>query len=505
MIESGEPVERIVALELRFYLLYEIMFGMVGKILALYIPGLPTFFLSLAGSTMVRLLTRFWNSVFKLRRLIAKANLGIPNNDAEIYLSTLSFKTITTSGADGGVVYGGEVPIVAKSYTMKKAILHSSKPRISPLTSVKTLPTYGRMCEGGGLEMERSDDREKVASSISSREKLDSSATAPEDSLVQGGDSIFQYRPNKASRSLSKLKQPQPPLHSIIKSSKNMQNNDLADGVLSNNATSAHMVQVHNEQPLTGEDETEKPGGRSLSISTAVVPITETRASQIRESVHAGPQQQQGQPQQPQRQRQLSLLAPNGNEEFKSSGINFLTEHIHKIALQEQATHEIHNDNNQPTTSTKKKILPINKSLKLLESLLSVLELGDSNITSIGIEGLAYTIAELISKLSAMAVIFIMIGARLFHQQPLSTTSTCSDNSNNDSLYGPTTIIEATALLATTLLIEIPYTFWEESQVGYDLMDVVKIFWNVKLGWQTYGTYLFSVGAAMAVIMAVEA
>ncbi|KAJ3278882.1 hypothetical protein HDU76_009704, partial [Blyttiomyces sp. JEL0837] len=55
------------------------------------------FFLSLAVSTMVRLLVPFWNSVFKLRRLIAKANLGLPDKTAEEDKSMLSLKTITTT------------------------------------------------------------------------------------------------------------------------------------------------------------------------------------------------------------------------------------------------------------------------------------------------------------------------------------------------------------------------------------------------------------------------
>ncbi|KAJ3278883.1 hypothetical protein HDU76_009705, partial [Blyttiomyces sp. JEL0837] len=365
---------------------------------------------------------------------------------------------------------------------MKKAILYSSKPRIAPLTSVKALPPYGRMDDIGDIfDMERSEDGENVTSSESSRAKLESLARTHDDSLVEG-DATLQYRPDhKASASISTVKQLEPPLHSIIKGAQIIQRHDSADGLFNHKASSTNMA--NSEEHVIGDDETKI-------------------------SDDSGPQQ-------PQRQRLLSTIdqyqsslttSPIGNEEFRSSHINVLTEHIHKIALQEETTHDINKDNSQPTSPTKKKIrLPVNKSLKLLESLSSILELCDDNITSIGIEGLAYTIAELMSKLSAIAVIFMVIGGELLYQQlqPSSTTSTCTDTDNDtDSVK---TIAEAISLLATTLLIENPYTFWEESQVGYDLMDVVRIFWKVKLGLQTYGTYLCSVGAALAAIMAVEA
>ncbi|KAJ3320034.1 hypothetical protein HDU76_000401 [Blyttiomyces sp. JEL0837] len=72
--------------ELRFHYLYDIMFGIPGKVLVLRISHLPTFFVSLLTATLIRLLSRYSNSIFISRRvrknITSTANMpSYPNGD----------------------------------------------------------------------------------------------------------------------------------------------------------------------------------------------------------------------------------------------------------------------------------------------------------------------------------------------------------------------------------------------------------------------------------------
>ncbi|KAJ3332341.1 hypothetical protein HDU76_000570, partial [Blyttiomyces sp. JEL0837] len=133
------------------------------------------------------------------------------------------------------------------------------------------------------------------------------------------------------------------------------------------------------------------------------------------------------------------------------------------------------------------------KFLHLVEATISILELGNTSVECIGLEAIAYIISDLISKVSAIVVVFILLGYN-------SAWSLCGESI--DLNVGA---IEAVALVGISLFIEIPYTLWEASELGYELGDVIEVFRSVKLGWQSYGLFVTSAGSAVVTMVAVDA
>ncbi|KAJ3314113.1 hypothetical protein HDU76_002477 [Blyttiomyces sp. JEL0837] len=133
------------------------------------------------------------------------------------------------------------------------------------------------------------------------------------------------------------------------------------------------------------------------------------------------------------------------------------------------------------------------KLLNVFEVAVSVLELDNILVEGVGIESVAAITSELIAKLCAIVVIFILLGFQ-------ASWSSCYG-----SIDLTTAGIKAASLIATTLFAEIPYMLWESYRVGYDLEKVFNASKNVKLGWQSYGMFVMSTASATATMMTVEA
>ncbi|KAJ3333946.1 hypothetical protein HDU76_000546 [Blyttiomyces sp. JEL0837] len=119
---NGASLDKVISVDLWIYVLYNLMFDTPGKLLAMQIDGLPTFFVTVASSMCLKLTTRFWNCIFKLRKIIVL-------RDQEASLESA-----------GGVVVKVDSTLT-KAATRVNTLIRESK--VVPLTEVPTINESG--------------------------------------------------------------------------------------------------------------------------------------------------------------------------------------------------------------------------------------------------------------------------------------------------------------------------------------------------------------------------
>ncbi|KAJ3309143.1 hypothetical protein HDU76_003713 [Blyttiomyces sp. JEL0837] len=131
--------------------------------------------------------------------------------------------------------------------------------------------------------------------------------------------------------------------------------------------------------------------------------------------------------------------------------------------------------------------------LEFMEQTVVVLDLETTTPESIGICGIASITSDLFSKLTAAAIVYIMLG---YNSTPWST---CHGVINLTTLT-----IEVCSTIAVTLLIDIPYTIYEMKDAGYNLDVVVETFSKVQLGWTLYAFLICAAGSCLSTFITAE-
>ncbi|KAJ3316892.1 hypothetical protein HDU76_001487 [Blyttiomyces sp. JEL0837] len=131
--------------------------------------------------------------------------------------------------------------------------------------------------------------------------------------------------------------------------------------------------------------------------------------------------------------------------------------------------------------------------LHFIQQTIAVHTMTEGKLEYIGVEGMAYMTSDLIAKCSAICIVFVMLGFN-------ASWSSCVG-----SITLKTFAIESACAVAVTYLIEIPFTLWEANQLGYDLVEVIRIFKIVKFDWQSYGILILCSASSLTIMMVVEA
>ncbi|KAJ3268054.1 hypothetical protein HDU76_011521, partial [Blyttiomyces sp. JEL0837] len=108
--------------------------------------------------------------------------------------------------------------------------------------------------------------------------------------------------------------------------------------------------------------------------------------------------------------------------------------------------------------------------LDITEQAITILNLDNRTLESIGLDSIASMTSDLFSKAAATIAMLILLTTS---SPPFPTTSIPDWSSCNGSLTLQTLAIEILCALLVTMIIEIPYTLYEARDIGYDLRDVV--------------------------------
>ncbi|KAJ3314114.1 hypothetical protein HDU76_002478, partial [Blyttiomyces sp. JEL0837] len=426
----------ILTLELRFHFLYALMFATPEKILSIRIHDQTTFFVSLISSTTIRLLARYCNSGFKRRKVFAenrKVHQELKKQQRE---DMKKVKPILDFGPPLSSVQAtstSDMPVF-------DPIPDDARP---PADHEEVIPD--RECE----------DRQSVT-----ERHGDTGPPLYQPSLEDGRDNGSQSNiPVKSNSSLdqpsmkiqSPEDEPQPSINS----------NRITTKVRINEAPIA--LSTNDPQASTTSHQAYKSKEELSQDSTAhgmKSPLSDQKA--INFSMQSITEQQQ--PEEDPLKRNQSLFT-------------YTMRQIHKT-----------------TQHTTKAQTITTKLLRFFELAISILELDNKTIEGIGVEAMAAIMSELITKLSAISVIFIF----LILQNNLWSSCYGSIDLTN-------AIIKSISFLLVSLCIEIPFSLWECYRIGYDLDMVFEYLNSVKLGWQSYGMFVMSIASATATMVAVEA
>ncbi|KAJ3310313.1 hypothetical protein HDU76_003403 [Blyttiomyces sp. JEL0837] len=163
-----------------------------------------------------------------------------------------------------------------------------------------------------------------------------------------------------------------------------------------------------------------------------------------------------------------------------------------QLRMAQKIESNVTSSNLQLNNDKSSKVAYSSRFLDFVEQTVVVLDIENSQLESIGICGFAGMISDLMSKLAAGMIVFIMLGYD-------ASWAECRGSVDVKNLA-----IEFVSTLAVTLLVDIPYTIFEMRDVGYNLTAVIAAVGEVQLGWSLYAFLLCAAASCLCAFITAE-